>query len=282
MFEAPDANDVEPTTVTDADSIRADGAYRDWIDCSLTDLSEMAGNDALGHYGPLNADDCVAVRDRATTVYDVRTVGEARALAAACERTIRGNHVETTTTKQAVERVGDRAAHLAAALRPEAHGIDTGSDDETAELVTDGGTARPTHNADAWVRPDGPGAGEDGAVRAVSPGAVNTDAGAADASEGDHGTPGERPTYWIEDDGETAEANRLARALGAVVWRYDAYHHVHASTGHVYVTLKMGREDNGGDGRAFAAVAAWTDRHGYATTTWSRDDGPGVSLKVEV
>jgi len=131
MFEKPNASEVEPTTINDAESIQAYGDYRDHIDEALTVGERVHG--CAAH----------AIRDRAKTTYDVQSVEEAEALIDAAKYVLESGVLRTAPQEAAVRRVGQRAATLSVAITTEAHGIDTADDDDDQRVMTDGG--RPAH-----------------------------------------------------------------------------------------------------------------------------------------
>jgi hypothetical protein len=147
----PTTTEAQPTTANDLDSIRASGAYRDLVDEALATMGRSDLSEA-------DLDAAESVRDRAATVYDVRSVEEARALAEAATYVLNGgpealdvheeNHGLTTSQVEAVERIKSAAEEAAVGLTPEAHGLRC-ADDEADDgvdrgdgLATDGGATR--------------------------------------------------------------------------------------------------------------------------------------------
>jgi hypothetical protein len=140
-LDYPDATDVEPTTINDIDSIRAHGDYRRVLDDCLV---------SMGRSDLADADDEAATDlvERKTTVYDIRSVAEAEALAEAATYALNGGGNDGLTSRQedAVARIKRRAEYLAVALTPEAHEADTDALDRGEGVATDGGTV--THDDD--------------------------------------------------------------------------------------------------------------------------------------
>lgn len=95
---------AEPVSIRDLDSIRAGGAYREWIDAALPEESDLS--------------------DRRSTVYDIRTLAEACELVLACDRVLDGlDGSESSRSVDALRKVRGSAVEARDGLRACTEGV---------------------------------------------------------------------------------------------------------------------------------------------------------------